>query len=277
VNPALLLAAALSTGATAPFPAVDASLARGAGAVDTRCASCHTTADWREVTFAHDRTGFPLTGRHREIACGACHPDSGFGQPLPTACAPCHRDVHLGRMGTGCGRCHDTSSWRPEEATLPEAHRQTAFPLLGRHAVLPCEECHGDRRDRAFDRPSPRCIGCHEADFGLRAAAAGVDHALAGFSQDCRRCHGPWRFSPAAWPEHDACFQISRGPHAGIACRDCHDAGLPPFTPGALSCASDSADCLRCHSMPGIQSDHSGVAGFQPANRRCYECHRFAG
>ena len=143
---------------------------------------------------------------------------------------------------------------------------------------MACESCHGDRRDRAFARATPRCIGCHEQDYLLRTAAAGIDHAAVGFGEDCGQCHGTWSFAEATFGEHDHCFQISRGPHAGIACRGCHDAGLPAVVPGAaFSCATDTADCLRCHTMPGIQAKHSGVAGFQPANRRCYECHRFSG
>jgi hypothetical protein len=243
---------------------------------ETRCAACHTTAGWSDVAFLHDRTGFPLTGRHKEIPCADCHRGDDFSRAVARACVACHRDVHRGRLGTRCDGCHDAGGWGNEPFGA-EAHRRTGFPLTGRHALLPCEECHGDRRDRSFGRANPRCIGCHEADYSLRTAAAGVDHVAFGFGEDCRSCHGTWRFSPADFGAHEACFQIARGPHAGISCRDCHDAGLPPMTAGAFSCGSDTADCLRCHSMPGIQAKHSGVAGFQPFNRRCYECHRFSG
>jgi hypothetical protein len=258
-------------------PPPDLSIRPGTHGSDTRCGACHSTTGWREVTFQHERTGFPLTGRHAEVACQSCHKDGNFGRALARACAACHRDVHAGRMGAACDRCHGTDGWK-DASTGPEAHRRTAFPLTGRHAVVPCEECHGDRRDRTYARPTPRCIGCHELDYGPRASAAGVDHATAGFSEDCRGCHGFWRFSPATFPAHDQCFQITRGRHAGIRCRGCHDATLPPMpVGGALSCTSDTANCLRCHSMPGIQVHHATVAGFQPFNRRCYECHRFAG
>jgi hypothetical protein len=39
----------------------------------TRCALCHTTESWRGARFAHDRTGFPLRGRHAEVTCQDCH------------------------------------------------------------------------------------------------------------------------------------------------------------------------------------------------------------
>lgn len=266
------------TPAEEPVPGrADLTISHGLREGVTACAACHTTASWRDVTFAHERTGFPLTGRHRDARCDGCHPGSAFARPVARACFACHRDVHLGRMGGRCDGCHDTESW--QQGTFgPDAHRRTGFPLMGRHAVLPCEECHGDRRDRSFARPTPRCIACHELDFGPRASAAGVDHLASGFGEDCRECHGPWRFLPARFAAHDACFQITAGPHSGIRCRDCHDVTLPAIPPGgALTCTTDTADCLRCHTMPGIQAAHSGVAGFLPENRRCYECHRFSG
>jgi hypothetical protein len=260
----MLLAAppeAAGTPLSAPSVALH-DLSTGAGPRETRCAACHSTAGWREVSFAHDRTGFPLTGRHVEVACGACHAGGDFRKATARACSACHRDVHVGRLGARCEGCHDTIGWR-EGSWGIEAHRRTAFPLTGRHALVPCEECHGDRRDRGFSRPTPRCIGCHVA---------------ANFSEDCRGCHGTWRFSEASFPAHELCFQIDGGPHGRIACRACHVPTVPAIPPGgALSCAGDTADCLRCHGLPGIETAHAGVAGFLAVNRRCYECHRFSG
>lgn len=248
--------------------------APGAHGGDTDCAACHTAAGWKEVRFAHDRTGFPLEGRHQQAACRGCHATGTFADPVPRACGACHRDVHAGRLGPRCGNCHAPTAWSTPSFG-PEDHRRTAFPLAGRHALVPCESCHGDRRDRGFARPTPRCLGCHEADW-LRAGAggAGIDHAQAGFPDDCGACHGAWRFSPASFPAHQACFDIRSGHHAGIRCRDCHTS-LPAVDYGQpFGCASDTANCLRCHG--GVAGEHEGVAGFQLVNRKCYECHRFS-
>jgi hypothetical protein len=260
----------------APAPAatntVDLAPRPGAHAGgDTRCGSCHTAADWKQVTFAHDRTGFPLTGRHQLVSCQACHAGGRFDQPVPKACSACHRDVHARRMGARCDRCHDTGSWK-EASFGPEAHRRTNFPLTGRHAVIPCEQCHGDRRDRTFSRPTSACIACHQADYD-RTAGAAIPHAGV-FPTDCRGCHSTWRFSPGTWAAHDACFQISSGKHAGIACTRCHSAGLPPVPAGTLTCsAAPPANCMSCHSP----AEHPTVAGFNPpSNQKCYECHRIA-
>jgi len=276
------LAAALALALSAP-PDLSVRPPGGAGGVaghaggETRCAFCHTAEGWKQVTFSHDRTGFPLTGRHRDVTCSACHPQGDFSKPVPRACAACHRDVHAQRLGQRCDRCHDTGSWK-EASFGPEAHRRTAFPLTGRHATIPCEECHGDRRDRAFSRPVVACVGCHQQDYdrtGVGGPSA-IDHLTSGFDTDCRTCHGTYSFRRATWPEHDACFAIRAGPHAGVACRDCHAAGIPTVLAGQpLTCTgTPAADCLRCHG--GVDGAHAAVPGYLRSNQRCYECHRFA-
>jgi hypothetical protein len=277
----LPLASALAAGLASAEPsaapsasAADLSLRPGAPhpTGDTNCGACHTPEGWRPVSFAHDRTGFPLEGRHREVSCKGCHRTSSFADPLPRACSACHRDVHLGRLWQRCQDCHDPSSFA-NRAFGTDAHRRTGFPLTGRHAMVACEECHGDRRDRGFSRPSARCLGCHEADLArATGGGAAVDHA--GFPPDCRGCHSTWRFSPATYPAHQACFDIRRGPHASIRCLDCHTT-LPVVEAGQpLACTTDTAACLRCHG--GVAPEHVDVPGFAMVNRKCYECHRFA-
>lgn len=274
---ALLLAAGAAQAVTPeparPPPAPSAALAARPGnhaGGETRCATCHTAEDWKQVRFTHDRTGFPLTGRHQAVTCQACHAGGRFDEPVARACSACHRDVHARRMGARCDRCHDTGSWK-EASFGPEAHRRTNFPLTGRHAVIPCEQCHGDRRDRAFARPTSRCITCHQADYD-RTAISSIPHA-GSFPTDCRGCHSTWRFSPGTWAAHDACFQITSGRHHGIACKTCHSAGLPAIPTGPLTCtATPAANCMGCHNA----AEHPAVPGFAPSNQRCYECHRFS-
>jgi hypothetical protein len=247
---------------------------------ETRCALCHSTEGWKKVTFSHDRTGFPLTGRHKDVTCAACHPGSDFVKPVPRACAACHRDVHVQRLGQRCDRCHDTGTFK-QASFGPEQHRRTALPLTGRHAAIPCEECHGDRRDRTFSRPVVACIGCHQRDYDRTSLDPGkLDHVAAGFATDCRGCHGAWRFYPGSFPAHQACFDIKGAPHGGIGCHACHTGGIPPYIAGqAMTCspvpaAVPPADCMKCHGNPAAR--HASVPGYYPSNPRCYECHRFS-
>jgi hypothetical protein len=273
---AFVLAGAAPAANSAPAP--DLSVRPGAGhpGGETACDACHSTEGWRPVAFSHDRTGFPLEGRHREVSCKACHKAGTFADPVPRACSACHRDPHVGRLGQRCQDCHDPTSFAAP-AFDPDAHRRTSLPLTGRHAVIACEECHGDRRDRGFNRPSPRCAGCHQADLArATGGAVALDHTTPGFSTDCRSCHSTWRFMPAAFPPHQVCFDIRRGPHVGIRCNTCHttipvvDMSVP------FSCNTDTANCIGCHRHNNEAPANTGVLGFANQNRKCYECHRFA-
>ena len=63
------------------------------------CATCHNPDTWKSVTWtAHDRTKFPLTGKHAGVACGKCHKVIDVGtrreriqfQGVPARCVDCH-------------------------------------------------------------------------------------------------------------------------------------------------------------------------------------------
>lgn len=236
----------------------------------TRCEACHSAASWTAVLFDHGRTGFPLIGRHLGVDCSGCHFSQDFRAPLPTTCNACHRDVHEGELGTRCASCHDSASWLSRFSA--DTHRRTNFPLTGRHALIPCEECHLQERDRGFVRASVECVVCHRLDYA-RTAAAGIDHAAAGFGTNCRDCHSPSTFRNARFAAHDACFQLAPGPHAGIPCLGCHTIQPTGMVTGA--CATNTASCTRCHTCPDMQPKHAAVAGFQCKDRKCYACHQF--
>lgn len=240
---------------------------------ETRCGMCHTPAGWSPAAFAHEKTGFPLKGAHQRADCKACH-TAGFDSPLPASCGSCHRDAHRGDFGQRCEGCHDEASWKARFTA--DAHRRTAFPLVGRHALIPCNECHFEARDRRFSRNAVDCVGCHQQDYD-RTALTTLDHAALGFSTTCRDCHNPWRFTGAAtFPGHDACFRISSGHHAGMECRSCHTT-LAGATLSGL-CATNTAACTACHEHSCARTDgeHRDVAGYQCKDRKCYECHRYS-
>ena len=116
------------------------------------------------------------------------------------------------------------------------------------------------------------CYTCHQADYA-RTAGTSIDHFRAGFGTDCKSCHFPTRFKGARFAGHDACFQLSAGPHAGISCFDCHTTLTSFAAPG--TCMTNTADCMRCHACAHETQTHARVGGFQCTNRKCYECHTF--
>lgn len=232
------------------------------------CSACHSTGGWGELRFDHDQTRMPLRGRHQALPCRACHADVADLR-LDPSCGACHVDVHAGRLGRDCQRCHDSDAFL--EGSGARAHARSRFPLYGRHAVIPCDACHRQRADRTLGGLSPRCGACHAQDQ-LRTRGRSVDHLRAGVGQDCAGCHTTVQWAPAALPEHDRCFPISAGAHRAIRCRDCHDREV---TLAVSACASFSANCTRCHRCRSMDSTHrsEGVAGYQCAPRKCYECH----
>ncbi len=137
------------------------------------CVTCHTTDSWQKLVFSHDKTGFPLSGKHAVIACAACHkqpknheiPVQYVG--LDTHCYSCHEDEHAGQFAldgiTHCRNCHTSDDWKK---TTFNHDTQSDFPLTGKHADVPCEKCHPtveiNNKPVVKYRPiGTRCIDCH--------------------------------------------------------------------------------------------------------------------
>lgn len=241
-------------------------------AAATDCARCHAPSGWRPAAFDHARVGWALEGRHAEARCASCH-GADLHAPRDRACGSCHADPHRGELGLDCAGCHEQTAWTSRfDAT---AHRSTAFPLSGAHAVVPCEECHTDAFGRGFTRAAAGCERCHGDDYEA-TRVQGLDHVEAGFDRNCQRCHTTTRFTGARFAAHDACFAITGGPHAGITCQNCHDSLQGARVTG--QCDTGTARCTSCHEHDRNDTDdeHRNVPGYAYEDRKCYECHRFA-
>lgn len=91
-----------------------------AGQLGTACTDCHRPDRWRLVRFDHDRTLFPLRGRHFVAPCGSCHTNDRW-VGLRTDCFECHVfelqrapafvPAHTAGLAD-CGGCHNTWTWR---------------------------------------------------------------------------------------------------------------------------------------------------------------------
>jgi hypothetical protein len=139
------------------------------------CETCHRVESWREVTFDHGQTKYPLVGSHARVACAPCHRRQTTGAPpealrfvgVPQSCASCHRDPHQGQFAragaVSCERCHTTDGLK---ATRFDHDRDAAYRLDGAHARLACSACHRPetRNGVTFVRYKPlptTCRGCH--------------------------------------------------------------------------------------------------------------------
>ncbi len=251
----LPLASALAAGLASAEPsaapsasAADLSLRPGAPhpTGDTNCGACHTPEGWRPVSFAHDRTGFPLEGRHRDVSCKACHRTSSFADPLPRACSACHRDVAPGAAGAAL-----------PGLPRPDLLRQPGLRARGPPADrLPAHRAprHGRLRGVPRRPPGPRLLAPQRPLPGLPRGRPGPRHR--------RRCGGgPRRASrptagaatrPGASPRPRS--RPTRPASTSGAARTPPSAAstaTPPCRPSTsgqpLTCTTDTAACLRCH------------------------------
>lgn len=239
------------------------------GDKSTACDVCHGVKGWTEIRFDHAATGYPLKGQHARARCQDCHSPGRTGlepsQKVPTDCASCHDNVHRGELGYTCQECHSEVSFR--QPILPVArHARSSFPLLGRHAVTACRECHQDTRQQGFNQAPGDCFSCHEKALATVGAGA-IDHS--SFSSRCEQCHTPLSWRAANYREHDRCFPITPGSeHGGMACSTCHTGGIPAVTG---TCAESGVSCVSCHGCE--EREHGGVRGYECEDRKCYQCH----
>lgn len=236
------------------------------------CEKCHSSSAWEFAAFNHSKTGFLLKGKHQAVLCRRCHESGAYEKRIDQTCRACHQDIHAGQLGMNCEKCHDENSWIGNFG--PEAHRRTNFPLTGRHALIPCEECHMEKREKTFSRAALECYACHQTDY-LATASRSLDHVAFGFGTNCRDCHHPTRWRPATFPGHNSCFPITRGPHSKFACLECHSSLAGITVSGA--CSTGTFFCGNCHTSAHSQSKmddkHKSVAGYQYKDQKCYSCH----
>ena len=224
----------------------------------------------RPARFDHAPTGFLLREAHARLSCVSCHRQD-FKTRVADTCSGCHRDRHRGELGLHCEGCHDEKTWK-NSLFGPDTHRRTSFPLSGKHAVIPCRECHGDMRDMTFSRAPVACIGCHRGDYDATALRS-FDHVTARLDVNCQTCHNTWRFSPARFDAHDSCSSLVGAPspdplHAmslqrGQRARDRH-------------LHDGNSRCINCHTHDCARSDqlHANVMGYSCTDRKCFECHQ---
>ena len=234
---------------------------------DTKCSACHTPEDWGDVNFVHERTGFPLTGQHAQVACRSATWRTSSSR-CPAAARPAtatstaargHPVRHLPRHRAAGSRRFDA-----------DAHRRTNFPLQGRHALSSPASSATATGAIAPSRAPPSPAGSATRPTSPpRRRRESTTRAFPGYPQlACLGCHGFWRWSPATFSGHGACFPIDSGNHAGIPCMQCHVTLPVPLVIG--SCTSQPyPSCIRCHPC----ATHPQVQSFVCADQTCYGCH----
>jgi hypothetical protein len=269
------------------------------GTLGRDCASCHVETGWKEkARFDHDKTQFPLLGRHVDVKCADCHQSTRYKE-APKDCIGCHKkdDQHRASLGTTCESCHVERDWKDVRRF---DHDKTRFALRNAHAArtVACKDCH---RDLTHYRDTPRaCSTCHQKDdrhqgqLGARCDSCHsdrdwkvprFDHAQTRFSLvgkhaivTCGGCHESARYKEAP-RECRACHQnVDKHKLAfGTACDSCHNArawGIWSFDHAAraryaLDGGHRALACTRCHQAPAPAGRISAEVG-----TACIGCHR---
>ncbi|MFA6318694.1 MAG: hypothetical protein WC943_14900, partial [Elusimicrobiota bacterium] len=252
------------------------------------CSTCHLAKRWdilrEDFRFDHFKeTGFRLTGAHARASCLRCHNDRGPVKAyLSRGCGGCHVDPHQRTLGFDCSRCHEETSWgrsgRRGEKTAD--HGRTRFPLAGRHALVPCQQCHERAESGVYSGAALDCWSCHRA-----AADRAKDHSAKGFSRSCQLCHDAFSWSKVSF-NHGALA-------GGRSCSDCHSSeyqraanhvskGYPQtcqscHVTGSWSRASvnhaafaGSAACVSCHQSAFQSAPNHSSQGY---SQTCQNCH----
>jgi hypothetical protein len=245
------------------------------GELGTNCATCHSPSTFHLTTFTHPRFAAFFTGAHGTVLCAKCHtpaaprPAAGGARTIParyknipTTCATCHQDTHLGQFGSNCESCHSLAAGKFTVTSF--SHETTSFPLTGRHGTVACAQCHkretgtfpaGQGTAMRFKGVQPRCQACHS------------DVHLGQFTAACETCHTTAAFKMPGYkhrtnPERG----FFAGRHARLACTACHEprnGAFPGGTGTAVLYRVDPA-CTTCHT-----DIHRGSLG-----TNCIECHR---
>lgn len=212
------------------------------GSLGNDCASCHTEQSWKDAKVDHNKTRFPLTGKHVDTKCESCHKSAVYTE-APTACIGCHRkdDKHKARYGEKCESCHNANRWNQ----ITFRHDvDTRFALRGKHREAKCESCHTGHLYR--DKIGSACIDCHRKD----------DTHKGSLGTNCVACHTETRWSETARFDHDKTRFRLRGGHAKVECKSCHTVADYRAAP---------SDCIGCHQK---DDKHEGTLG-----KDCASCH----
>jgi hypothetical protein len=266
-----------------------------------KCKQCHTTKDFSSFIgrgrFNHNTTSFKLKGKHKRIDCFTCHDHSSNAQMVfgdknkvdENNCSSCHKDVHAGKFGNECAKCHNEKSFSSLRNMDFFDHTQTDYSLEGKHVGVDCKACHKGKYTDPIDFKA--CKNCHE-DYHKE------EFKKDGVARDCKECHSlqhQFDFTLFTLEQHQKSEFPLQGAHVATPCFACHvSEDRWTFKKIGTTCVDCHLDehknllsdkyypekaCLSCHSnnqWSEIGFNHSltswPLTGMHE-NLECKECH----
>jgi hypothetical protein len=217
------------------------------GTLGKLCIPCHESGTWNASKFDHDKPfpdggAYTLVGEHRNLDCEKCHGKARTFKDTPKTCSAgqCHEDddVHKGRLGKGCEKCH-----QPTGDVTFNHNTMSKFRLDGKHLEVRCDDCHPS----ITFKPRPAsCFGCHPEPTVHRGS----------YGTTCEQCHTTRTWEDIK-PLHDVGDFALKGSHNNLACERCHRDSRPLAGSGNL--------CINCHRQDDIHNNS--------LSPRCGECH----
>jgi hypothetical protein len=213
------------------------------GQEGTKCEDCHDDRSWKKTPFDHNKSRFPLMGKHAKVECKSCHLTPAF-KDAPLDCYSCHKkvDKHKGTYGEKCETCHSESDWK---IILFDHDLHSKYPLRGRHITTKCESCHKGHLYK--DKTPADCNACHKRD----------DKHKGRFAEKCESCHTERSWKVLLFDhDRDTPYRL-KGYHRKTKCDGCHK--------GTLYKDKTPTDCYACHKKDDIHRSNFGV--------KCDKCH----
>jgi hypothetical protein len=293
---ALVLDAVDFRGLTTPCASCHADVHRAE--LGSRCETCHTTAGFRLPAYTHPRLPEFFAGQHAGVSCERCHGPQTDSRPKPegtaaarpqagpapqaslpygkriegwkfknvsTACATCHRDVHLAQEGTACETCHAIAA--AKFAVVGFSHAKAKFALTGKHQDAACAKCHKSETG-AF--PGGRGTAVRLKGVATTCQSCHEDKHLGQLGKTCETCHTSASFKIASYKHAEkpekAGFFVAK--HASAKCQACHKEQEGAFPAGrgtTVRYKGFGTACATCHAD---QDKHRGALG-----TTCSTCH----
>lgn len=231
------------------------------------CIDCHNLLKFKPATkYNHDKANFKLLGSHQKASCVSCHKviqqnGEEFQQFVGlkySSCLSCHKDIHEGKFGPNCSKCHTETSFKTLKQTSQFNHKLTGFPLEGLHAPLKCNVCH---KTNSFSKRLKynNCSDCH-IDFHQG------EFKRKNEKSDCKECHlvnQNFKLTTYSVERHNSGKFPLNGAHIAIPCLSCHAKN------GVWKFANTNKNCHDCHLNP--HKEKMDKKYYEPSG--CTICH----
>jgi hypothetical protein len=240
------------------------------GKLGTDCKSCHNQNSFLlknksfEGKFDHDKTAYPLKGKHQAVECRVCHKGDLTDKLAHNACMDCHKDQHNGdfakkkQIYPDCASCHTVNGFTPSGYTI-EQHNKTNFKLEKAHLAQPCFACHKPENKKwTFSNLSTACTSCHKDIH-----AGFIDPKFYG-KESCSSCHTIETWKKVTFDHKLTSYPLVGG-HVKTECSKCHM--NTKTNPSTQVFKGLSKQCNVCHQdVHGKQFDKNGITD-------CAKCH----